>query len=68
MSKLLSRADAARYCEENGIPHAKRRLEDYAAKGRGPSYTQVGRSAVYQQDELEEFVRKLQEERAKRGW
>lgn len=33
MSKLLSRADAARYCEENGIPHAKRRLEDYAAKG-----------------------------------
>jgi hypothetical protein len=68
MSKLMSRADAARYFEENGIPHAKRRLEDYAAKGLGPSYTQVGRSAVYQQDELEEFVRKLQEERAKRGW
>lgn len=68
MSKLLSRADAARYCEENGIPHAKRRLEELAYKGQGPSYTQVGRSAVYQQDELEAFVRKLQEERAKRGW
>jgi hypothetical protein len=68
MSKLMSRADAARYFEENGIPHAKRRLDEYGVTGRGPKFTQVGRSAVYQQDELEEFVRKLQEEKRQRGW
>ena len=68
MSKLMSRADAARYCEENGIPHAKRKLDDYAAKGRPPSFTRVGRTSVYEQDEIEELVKKLQDEKAKRGW
>ena len=68
MSKLMSRADAARYCEENGIPHAKRKLDDYAAKARPPSFTRVGRTSIYEQDEIEELVRKLQDEKAKRGW
>lgn len=68
MSKLMSRADAARYCEENGIPHAKRKLDEYGVTGRGPKFTRVGRTAVYEQDEIEELVKKLQEERRLRGW
>jgi hypothetical protein len=32
MSKLMSRADAARYFEENGISHAKRKLDEYAMR------------------------------------
>jgi hypothetical protein len=68
MSKLMSRADAARYFEENGISHAKRKLDEYAVTGRGPKYEIIGRSAVYTTDEIEGFVQKLRQERARRGW
>jgi hypothetical protein len=68
MSKLMSRADAARYFEENGISHAKRKLDEYAITGRGPKYEIIGRSAVYTTEEIEGFVQKLQQERAKRDY
>ena len=35
-------------------PMQKRKLDDYAAKGRPPSFTRVGRTSVYEQDEIEE--------------
>jgi hypothetical protein len=68
VSKLLSRADACRYLNERGIAADRRKLDNLAANGRGPKFTVIGRSAIYQESELEEFVQKLQDEKAKRGW
>ena len=68
MSKLLSRADAARYCEENGIPHAKRKLEDYAAKGRVPRIPKLVARQSTNRTNWKSSSASSKTSKAKRGW
>jgi len=62
MSTYLSRADAAQYLTERGLPISKNTLQKYATTGGGPDYRRWGNRAVYSPDDLNDWIdRKLSE-------
>jgi hypothetical protein len=56
-SRLLRRADAARYVSDNwGYPCSPKTLAKYAVIGGGPRFRKAGRYPLYQSDDLDAWV------------
>lgn len=55
--KYLSRAEAAQYVVNRGLPCTKLTLQKLATIGGGPVYRRFGRRAVYQPGDLDVWIK-----------
>jgi hypothetical protein len=51
-SRLLTRAEAARFLQERGYPVATRTLATLVSRGGGPAYRRFGQRALYRAEDL----------------
>ena len=51
-SRLLTRAEAARFLQERGYPVAMRTLATLVSRGGGPLYRRFGQRALYRAEDL----------------
>jgi hypothetical protein len=55
--KFLTRAEAAQYLADRGLPISKNTLQKYATVGGGPAYRIWGNRALSTPAELDEWVK-----------
>jgi hypothetical protein len=51
-SRLLTRAEAARFLQERGFPIAARTLATMVSRGGGPAYRRFGQRTLYRAEDL----------------
>ena len=55
-ARLLSRQEAASYCQEKGFPVAPASLAKYASVGGGPEFHSFGRFPRYSTEALDRWL------------
>jgi len=55
-SRLLSRAEAAEYCQSRGLPVAAATLAKYATVGGGPTFHKFSRFPRYSEEMLDAWI------------
>jgi hypothetical protein len=55
-SRLMSRKEAANFLRANGVHTTPHGLACHAARGTGPRFSRFGRSALYRENDLLEWI------------
>lgn len=56
MKRFLERPEAAKYCNDQGVPCTKNTLQKYATIGGGPKYRIFGNRALYTPEDIDAWI------------